>query len=90
MDTETGISECKAEQQAAILTYPKKDEEGRCKGAEDSTSSGQKHRDSLEVQPQRADDGVQNGGSLGHEHEDSLASVGLAVDHEAAYGRAGS
>jgi hypothetical protein len=59
MGTETGSSECQAEQPAA-------------------------HRDSFEVQHQRANGGAQNGGSLDQDHGDSLASLDVALDHEAA------
>jgi hypothetical protein len=89
MDTKTGINECQAEQPAAILIDPEKNEEGQCEGAEHSRSLGQENRDALEVQQQRADGGMQDGGSLGHENGYSLASVNLGMDHEATSERAG-
>ncbi len=85
MVTETGISEYKDEQPAAVLIDPEVDKEGKCEYKEDSGSLGHEHRESLGVQLQGAD-----GGSLGYEHGYSLASVNLAMDHEAASGRAGS
>ncbi len=87
MVTETGISENKAEQPAAILIDPEIDEEEQC---EDSRSLGHEHGDSLEVQQQKADGGKQEGGSLGHEHGGSWASVDFSLDREAASGRADS
>ncbi len=48
------------------------------------------HGDSLEVQQQRANGGTQNGGSLGQEHGDTLASVDGALGHEAASEETGS
>ncbi len=46
IDTETGISECQAEQLAAD---PENDEEGQCEDVENSGSLGHEHGDSSEV-----------------------------------------
>ncbi len=83
MVTEMGISQYKAEQPAAVLIDLEIDEEEQY---EDKVYSSlcHEHRETLEMQQQRADGGMLDGGSLGPEHGDSLVSVDFALNREAA------